>query len=247
MTISLGKRFVAEAVGTFLLVFFGAGAATVTLMLAAGTTSSTPFNIGIGVLGGLGDWLAIGLAFGIAIAGSIYAFGRISGCHINPAVTIALFATRRFPGREVVPYLVAQVLGAAVASLLFAWAVGPDAVTIGGLGATTPFPGIGYLQAIVLEAIGTFLLMLVIMGAAVDERATPGFAGLTVGLAVAGIITTIGNLTGASLNPARTFGPYLGDWLLGGESLWRFFPIYIIGPIVGAVIAALLYDYLTVE
>lgn len=247
MTISLGKRFVAEAVGTFLLVFFGAGAATVTLMLAAGTTSSTPFNIGIGVLGGLGDWLAIGLAFGIAIAGSIYAFGRISGCHINPAVTIALFATRRFPGREVVPYLVAQVLGAAVASLLFAWAVGPDAVTIGGLGATTPFPGIGYLQAIVIEAIGTFLLMLVIMGAAVDERATPGFAGLTVGLAVAGIITTIGNLTGASLNPARTFGPYLGDWLLGGESLWGFFPIYIIGPIVGAVIAALLYDYLTVE
>lgn len=247
MTISLGKRFVAEAVGTFLLVFFGAGAATVTLMLAAGTTSSTPFNIGIGVLGGLGDWLAIGLAFGIAIAGSIYAFGRISGCHINPAVTIALFATRRFPGREVVPYLVAQVLGAAVASLLFAWAVGPDAVTIGGLGATTPFPGIGYLQAIVIEAIGTFLLMLVIMGAAVDERATPGFAGLTVGLAVAGIITTIGNLTGASLNPARTFGPYLGDWLLGGESLWGFFPIYIIGPIVGAVIAALPYDYLTVE
>lgn len=118
-----------------------------------------------------------------------------------------------------VPCLVAQVLGTAVASLLFAWTVGPDTVTIGGLGATTPFPGIGYLQAIVIEAIGTFLLMLVIMGAAVDERATPGFAGLTVGLAVAGIITTIGNLTGASLNPARTFARTSGDWLLWGESL----------------------------
>ncbi len=244
MTISLGKRFVAEAVGTFMLVFFGAGAAVVTLMLALGTTPTTPFDIGIGVLGGLGDWLAIGLAFGIAIAGAIYGLGRISGCHINPAVTIALFATGRFPGRDVGPYIVAQLLGAAAASLLFAWAVGPDAVTVGGLGATAPFLGIGYLQAIVIEAVGTFLLMLVIMGVAVDERATPGFAGLVVGLVVAGIITTTGNLTGASLNPARTFGPYLGDWLLGGQNLWEFFPIYIVGPIVGALLAAFLYDYL---
>lgn len=245
MTVSLGKRSIAEAVGTFILVFFGAGAAAVTLMLAAGTTPATPFNVGIGALGGLGDWLAIGLAFGIAIAGSIYALGRISGCHINPAVTLGLFATGRFPGRDVIPYLVAQFVGAAAASLLFAWAVGPDAVAIGGLGATAPFPGIGYLQAIVIEAIGTFLLMLVIMGAAVDERATPGFAGLAVGLTVAGIITTTGNLSGASLNPARTFGPYLGDWFLGGQNLWGLFPIYIIGPIIGAVLAAFLYDYLS--
>lgn len=245
MTVSLGKRSIAEAVGTFILVFFGAGAAAVTLMLASGTSPTTPFNIGIGALGGLGDWLAIGLAFGIAIAGSIYALGRVSGCHINPAVTIGLFATGRFPGRDTGAYIVAQLIGAAAASLLFAWAVGPDAVTIGGLGATAPFPGIGYLQAIVIEAIGTFLLMLVIMGAAVDERATPGFAGLAVGLTVAGIITTTGNLTGASLNPARTFGPYLGDWLLGGQNLWGLFPIYIIGPIIGAVLAAFLYDYLS--
>ena len=178
----------------------------------------------------------------LSTAQRIY-FGRVSGCHINPAVTIALFATGRFPGRDVGPYIAAQLLGAAAASLLFAWAIGPDAVTIGGLGATAPFHGIGYLQAIAIEAIGTFLLMLVIMGAAVDERATPGFAGLVVGLVVAGIITT-GNLTGASLNPARTFGPYLGDWLLAGQNLWEFFPIYIVGPIVGAVAAAILYDNL---
>lgn len=247
MAATLGKRCIAEAVGTFILVFFGAGAAVVTLMLASGTTPATPFNIGIGALGGLGDWLAIGLAFGIAVAGAIYALGQVSGCHINPAVTIALFATRRFPGRDTGAYVVAQFVGAAAASLLFAWAVGPEAVTIGGLGATAPFPGIGYLQAIVIEAIGTFFLMFVIMGVAVDERATPGFAGLMVGLAVAGIITTIGNLTGASLNPARTFGPYLGDWLLGGSNLWAFFPIYIVGPIVGAVLAAFLYDYLAGE
>ena len=213
-------------------------------MLASGT-SPTPFNIGIGALGASATGSVIGLAFGIAIAGSIYALGRVSGCHINPAVTIGLFATGRFPGRDTGAYIVAQLIGAAAASLLFAWAVGPDAVTIGGLGATAPFPGIGYLQAIVIEAIGTFLLMLVIMGAAVDERATPGFAGLAVGLTVAGIITTTGNLTGASLNPARTFGPYLGDWLLGGQNLWGLFPIYIIGPIIGAVLAAFLYDYLS--
>jgi glycerol uptake facilitator protein len=87
-----------------------------------------------------------------------------------------------------------------------------NAVNVGGLGATAPFPGIGYWQAILAEAIGTFLLMLTIMGVAVDERAPPGFAGLIIGLTVGGIITTTGNIAGSSLNPARTFGPYLGDY-----------------------------------
>lgn len=247
MAADLGKRLIAEGTGTFLLVYFGAGAAAITLMIAEGTSPAAAFNIGIGALGGLGDWLAIGLAFGFAIAGAIYAFGRISGAHINPAVTIALWATRRFPSGEVAPYIVAQLVGGAVASLLFAATVGIDAVTVGGLGATAPFPGISYGQAILAEAVGTFLLMLVIMGVAVDKRAPPGFAGLIVGLTVAGIITTTGNIAGSSLNPARTFGPYIGDWLLGGANLWEFFPIYIIGPIVGAVLAAFLYDYLSAE
>ncbi|MEM2817204.1 MAG: aquaporin, partial [Archaeoglobaceae archaeon] len=110
--------------------------------------------------------------------------------------------------------------------------------------ATAPFPGISYGQAILTEAIGTFLLMLVIMGVAVDERAPPGFAGLIIGLTVGGIITTIGNVTGSSLNPARTFGPYLGDSLMGID-LWFYFPIYVIGPIIGAIFAAWLYKYLS--
>ncbi len=80
-----------------------------------------------------------------------------------------------------------------------------------------------------------------------DRKATPGFAGLIIGLTVAGISTTIGNITGSSLNPARTFGPYLGDLLLGGYNLWAFYPIYIIGPIVGAIAAAFLYNYLSSE
>jgi len=122
-----------------------------------------------------------------------------------------------------------------------------DAVTIGGLGATAPFPGIGYGQAILVEAIATFVLMLVIMGVAVDERAPPGFAGLIIGLTVAGMITMAGNISGASLNPARTFGPYVMDFLLGGSNLWVFFPIYIFGPVIGAVAAAVFYDRIVTE
>jgi glycerol uptake facilitator protein len=231
--------------GTGLLVYFGAGAAAITLMIAHGTSPGTPFNIGIGALGGLGDWLAIGMAFAIVIAAAIYALGRVSGAHLNPAVSIALWATKRFPAGDTGAYIISQLIGAAIGSLLFAASAGMDAVTIGGLGATAPFPGIGYGQAILAEFIGTFLLMLVIMGVAVDSRAPPGFAGLVIGLTVGGVITTTGNIAGASLNTARTFGPYVGDWLLGGNNLWAYFPIYVIGPILGAVAAAFVYDYIT--
>ncbi|MDH7509523.1 MAG: MIP/aquaporin family protein [Methanolinea sp.] len=243
----LVKRCIAELAGTALLVYFGAGAAAITLMIARGTDTGTPFNIGIGALGGLGDWFAIGMAFAIVIAAVIYSMGRVSGAHINPAVTIALWATKRFPAGEAGAYIIAQLAGAALGSLLFAASAGMDAVTIGGLGATAPFPGIGYGQAILAEAIGTFVLMMVIMGIAVDKRAPPGFAGLVIGLTVGGVITTIGNITGSSLNTARTFGPYLIDSLLGGPSLWVYFPIYIIGPIIGSVVAAFFYDYLAGE
>ena len=244
---SLASRSIAEAVGTALLVYFGAGAAAITLMIANGTKPATPFNIGIGQLGGLGDWFAIGISFGIVIIAVIYALGRVSGAHINPAVTIALFATRRFPAGDAAAYIIAQCTGAGIGSLLFFLTVGMDAVTIGGLGATAPFPGIGYGQAILVEAIATFVLMLVIMGVAVDERAPPGFAGLIIGLTVAGMITMAGNISGASLNPARTFGPYVMDFLLGGSNLWAFFPIYIIGPVIGALSAAFFYDRITAD
>jgi len=244
---SLAKRCVAEMAGTALLVYFGAGAAAITLMIAQGTEPATPFNIGIGQLGGLGDWFAIGMVFAIVIAAVIYSMGKISGAHINPAVTIALFASKRFPAGETGAYVIVQMIGAAIGSLLFAATVGMEAVTVGGLGATVPFPGIGYGQAILAETIGTFVLMLVIMGIAVDSRAPQGFAGLVIGLTVAGMITTLGNVTGASLNTARTFGPYLIDTVLGRPAPWEFFPIYIIGPIVGAVAAVFFYDWIVKE
>jgi len=245
--VSLFKRSVTEGIGTALLVYMGAGAAAITLMISHGTKPATSFNIGIGALGGLGDWLAIGLAFAFVIAAVIYATGRISGAHINPAVTLALWATKRFPTMDCGVYIGAQLIGAAVGSLLFAASAGMDAVTIGGLGATAPFPGISMGQAVLAEFIGTFILMLVIMGVAVDRQAPAGFAGLAIGLTAGGVITATGNIAGASLNPARTFGPFLGDLVLGGNNLFGYYPIYLIGPILGAVTAAFLYDWLQTE
>jgi glycerol uptake facilitator protein len=243
---SLVKRSVAELVGTMLLVYFGCGAAVITLTTAA--RESGPLqSLTIGSLGGLADWLAIGLAFGIVIAAVIYGLGRVSGAHINPAVTIALFASKRFPVTDTVVYIVAQLVGGLLGSIFFYLSVGMDAVTIGGLGATAPAGGITFGMAVLAEVIGTFVLMMVIMGVAVDEKAPPGFAGLIIGLTVAGIITTVGGITGSSLNPARSFGPAVGDLLLGGPDVMGAFPIYIIGPIVGALIAVFFYDWVVKE
>ncbi len=237
--VSMGKKFVAELLGTFLLVFFGAGAVVITLMIVHGGSTPNLFNIGIS----MADWLGINIVFGLAIAVGIYAFARVSGAHFNPAITLALWSVRKFPTKDVVPYIVAQLMGATIASLLFALCIGSQAVTL-KLGATVPFYGVGYLQAMLVEAVGTFLLMLAVMAVAVDKRATPGFAGLIIGLSVTASLTLISNITGGSINPARTFGPYLGNTLLGGPILWNYFPIYVIGPIVGAVAAAVIYNYI---
>ena len=239
MTCNIRKKFFAELLGTFFLVFFGTGSAVVTLLItdAAGAT-------GIGPLGGLGDWIAIALAFGLTVMICIYVFGRISGAHLNPAVTIGLLVTKNIDLIDSVYYIVAQVVGACLGSLCLYLCLGAPAVTIGGLGATAPGLGVSYLQAMFAEFLGTFFLMMVIMGVAVDKKAEPGFAGISIGMTVAAVIVVLGAFTGASINPARTFGPYLLDTLLGGANLWGFFPIYLIGPIVGAICAAFAYAYL---
>ena len=219
------KRSIAELVGTMLLVFIGCGSVSVLLMLAADTPTVSAFDIGIGTLGGLGDWLAVGVAFGLAVAVVIYALGGVSGAHINPAVSIALWSIKKFPAKDTVAYIIAQC--------------------IGGLGATAPFPGISLWQALVAEIIGTFVLMLAIMGVAVDRHATPGFAGLVIGMAVTGVIIAIGNISGGSINPARSFGPDLIATIMNGSTaLVTTYPIYIVGPIVGAVLAAFFYKYI---
>ena len=244
MCASLCKRFFAELFGTWMLVVVGAGAAAVTLLMANGEPVTSGFNIGIGALGGLADWMAIGMAFAIVIAGGIYAFGPISGAHFNPAVTIALWASRRFPGKDVVPYIVAQVLGATIGAATLLLMLGPDGSIIGGLGAPGPFPGISTAGVFAAELIGTFILMLVIMGTAVDDRAPRGLGGLMIGLTVAGVIITMGNISGQGINPARSLGPFIMNSIAGGPNAWSFSWIYIIAPIIGAILAAFCYDVL---
>src|SRR5665648_1034236 len=200
---TLLKRSIAELIGTYILVFLGTGAVVITVLLFQGGEGppGNDFFVGIGMAG----WWAIGIAFGIAVIAMIYTFGHISGTHINPAVTIGLWSTGRFPTMEAVWYIVAQLIGAALASMT---------------------------------------IVLILGDRAVDSRAPAGFAGLSIGLVVAGDIVVFGNITGSSLNPARTFGPYLSDTLFGGDNLWDKFPIYVVGPIVGAILAAWIYDYI---
>ena len=238
---NITKKFIAELIGTFFLVFFGTGSAVVTLLIDDGVNHGAA---GIGLLGGLGDWLAIGLAFGLTVMACIYLFGKISGAHLNPAVTIGLLISKNISLIDSVYYIVAQAIGAVLGSLLLFVCLGAPAVTIGGLGATAPGLSVGYIPAMIAECIGTFFLMLVVMGVAVDKKADPGVAGISIGMTVAAVIIVLGAFTGASINPARTFGPYLMDTLLGGANLWGFFPIYLVGPIVGAILAALVYTYL---
>lgn len=148
----------------------------------------------------------------------IYVFGKISGAHFNPAVTIGLLVTKNISLVDSIYYIVAQVIGATLGSLALFLCLGAQAVTIGGLGATAPGLGVSYFQAMFAEFLGTFFLMMVVMGVAVDKKVEPGFAGISIGMTVAAVIVFLGAFTGASINPARTFGPYLMDMVLGGQT-----------------------------
>lgn len=209
------RRLVAELVGTFFLVLIGPGAAMVNAW-------------GGGVLGVPG----IALAFAFVVIAMVYALGHVSGAHINPAVTIAFWSARRLPAREVIPYIVAQCIGAAAAAATLRAILGP----VGHLGATLPAISIG--AAFTIEWLLSFVLMLVIMAVATDDRVPPGFAPLAVGLTVGFCALTGGPLTGASMNPARSFGPAVA----GG--FWTAHWLYWLAPITGMVAAARLYDWL---
>jgi glycerol uptake facilitator protein len=230
MAAHMSRRLLAELIGTALLVLFGAGSVVAALLVGGGTL----------------DYPALGmvaLVFGLIIAIVIYAFGTTSGAHINPAVTVSLAVVRRFPWREVPAYVVAQLAGAVLGGLLIVAMFGARATDLGGVGSTALADGTGYLRGIVAEAIGTFLLLFAIMALAVDRRAPSGWAGLIIGLAVTADILVIGPLTGASMNPARTFGPYLTNTLFGGSTPWADLWAYVIGPLVGGALAAVVYDF----
>ncbi|MGC9667458.1 MIP/aquaporin family protein [Planosporangium sp. 12N6] len=228
MSAHLARRALAELIGTALLVFFGAGSVVAAIIAGDGRLDYA----GLGV---------IGLAFGLVIAVVVDGFGTTSGAHVNPAVSIALAAVRRFPWRDVPAYLVAQFAGGILGALLIVAVFGRRSTEIGGVGLTALNPTAGYLRGVVAEAVATFLLLLAIMALAIDRRAPRGPAGLLIGLSVSVAIFVIGPVTGGSLNPARTFGPYVANAVFGGFTPWRQFWVYVVGPVVGAVLAVFSY------
>src|SRR5438067_248807 len=199
-TPTLTQKFVAELLGTSFLTWIGAGSITAAVSLLNGAKPPTAFT--------MADLGMIGLAFAFAIAAMVYTIGHISGCHINPAVTVAMALTKRIGWGDALVYIVAQFIGAFAGTMGIVLIFGTSAAKTIGLGPTDfNEASISYWQAGGVEALGTFLLLFVIMGVAVDGRAPSGWAGLTIGLIVAGLVIVMGPITGPSLNPARTTGP----------------------------------------
>ena len=229
---SISRKLTAEFIGTFWLVLGGCGSA----VLAAAFP-----DVGIGLAG-------VSLAFGLTVLTMAYAIGHISGCHLNPAVTVGLWAGGRHPAREVVPYIVAQVLGAvAGAFILYTIASGKAGFDLAGGLASNGYgehsPG-GYTLAagFVTEVVMTLMFLLIILGAT-DRRAPAGFAPIAIGLGLTLIHLISIPVTNTSVNPARSTGPALlvGDWALG--QLWLFW----VAPIIGALAAGMLYRWLGEE
>jgi glycerol uptake facilitator protein len=229
---SLGQRLAAETIGTALLVLVGPGSVVATLILAG---DSKPAITGA-------DLLGISFAFGLIIAALVYAIGKVSGCHINPAVTCALAVTKRFPWREVPAYVGAQVVGAVIGAFAI-WAVFAHSAIDLGMGQTSFNEDAStWAQAIFSEGIGTFMLMFAILGI-VDTRSPSDLAGLVIGGVVIAIIMIVGPITGASLNPARAFGPELVSAIGSGTTHWnQLIPVYVLPGLVGAALAAVTYD-----
>ena len=227
---SLSRRVAAEFVGTFWLVFGGCGSA----VLAAQFQAASGPSVNIGFVG-------VAFAFGLTVLTMAYAIGHVSGCHLNPAVSIGLWAGKRFPAADLLPYIVLQVMGAiAGAAALYIIADGKAGFIVGGFasnGYGDHSPG-GYtlLACFVAEFILTFMFLMIILGST-DSRAPNGFAPIAIGLGLT-LIHLIGiPVTNTSVNPARSTGPavFAGGWAL--TQLWLFW----VAPILGAVIAGFVY------
>jgi aquaporin Z len=214
---SVGKAAVAEFVATFALIFVGAGAS---VLASSGSL----------------DLLGVALAHGLVLAIMVSVVGHISGGHVNPAVTIGLWTAGKVPTARAAVYVVAQLLGAVIGALLLRYVVGGEAFEVAGGGAPALGPGISVGKGIVIEAILTFFLVFAVFGTAVDVRGPWNkTAGFTIGLVIAFDILAFGPYTGAAMNPARWFGPAL----VAGT--WSDAIVWIVGPIAGGIIAAVLY------
>ncbi len=229
MDSSLGRRCAAEFLGTALLIVFGPGSVVAALKVGKGSLDYA----GLGM---------ISLSFGLVVAIVIYGFGTTSGAHINPAVSVVLAATGRFPWSEVVPYAVAQLVGSVVGGLVIVGTFGTGAVKLGNVGGVAFGDGVGYPQAIAVEAVATFLLVFTIFALAVDRRAPAGWAGWMIGLSVTALVLVFGPLTGAAVNPARALGPNAAAALFGGSVAWSQYPAYVLGSLLGGLAAGFSYD-----
>lgn len=226
------KRYAAELIGTFWLVLGGCGSA----VLAAAFP-----DVGIGLLG-------VSLAFGLTVLTMAYTIGHISGCHLNPAISIGLWAGGRFPANQLAPYIAAQVVGgvlaAAVLYVIASGAAGFD-ITKGfasnGYGEHSP-GGYSLVSALVIEIVMTMFFLIIIMGAT-DERAPKGFAPIAIGLALTLIHLVSIPVTNTSVNPARSTGValFVGDWAVA--QLWLFW----LAPIVGGILGAVTYRFISSE
>jgi aquaporin TIP len=220
----VSKPLVAEAIGTFALCFAG--------VLAISAVSI------VGAPPGVANLASIGLAHGLTITVMVAALGAISGGHFNPAVTFGFVVTGRLPVATGLLYWAAQLIGATVAGLILVATIGGTAVAGG-----TPNldPKVPVVNGIIIEAVLTFFLVLVVFGTAVDERAPKSVFPIAIGLTIALDIMAGGPLTGAAMNPARTFGPALAS------GMWSNHLVYWIGPLIGGALAALLQHYFLME
>ena len=227
---NLFQRLGAEAIGTAFLVFIGVGSVPATLIV----NGKAPFT--------MADLGMISLAFGTIVVATVYALGHIGGNHINPAVTLGLAVSGKFPWAQVPDYIGAQVVGAIIGAAAILGVLGHQASEV-GLGVAS-YGDIGWAQAFTAEFVGTFILVFTIFGV-IHRKAAAGFAGVAIGLVVFAAIIPVAPATGASINPARTVGPMLVQQLAGGAVKWSQLPVYLVAELLAGAVAALLYGVLT--
>jgi glycerol uptake facilitator protein len=224
---TLAQKLTAEVIGTAFLVFVGVGSVPATLIV----NGDAPFT--------MADLGVISLAFGTIVIATVYALGHISGNHINPAVTLGLAVTGKFPWSRVPAYLAAQVVGAIIGAAAILGVLGQKASDV-GLGVASYADPVGPVQAFTAEFVGTFILVFTIFGV-IHRKASAGFAGLAIGLVVFAAIIPVAPATGASINPARTFGPMLVQQIAGGTVEWSQLPVYLSAELLAGVVAAFVY------
>ncbi len=221
------KKYMAEFVGTFALVFIAAGSVCADFYLRQAGGQ------GLGLLG-------ISIAFGIVVIAVIYATSYVSGSHVNPAVTVSFWITKRMEPNTAIMYIISQIAGASLAGLALK-TLFPDAAKTVYLGTCVLAPGVSIARGVLMEFIISFLLIFTIYGTLVDKRASAGFAGIAVGLVVLFGAMIGGTISGGAMNPARVFGPALASGQFTHHYVWW------IGPILGGIAAGFVYDKLFAE